>query len=180
MRVPRAAGKVRGVSHLGKTRFVFGLLLSGRLLCACTGGGSSGTSCNPDDQDGILGGKMTVLLSVSDTAFAVGGVDSGSTEPNVAVENKSQVTLTLTNVGTMPHGLSIACIPTGLPAGCPAQSCFPDDANIAPLGPGESATVTFTTPAQEGAYRFTSDEQADAAADTDGGAPALVGQFVLM
>ncbi|HWZ91992.1 MAG TPA: hypothetical protein VNW92_24175 [Polyangiaceae bacterium] len=168
------------MSSRGKMRFVFALLLSGRLLCGCAGGGSSGTSCNPDDQDGILGGKMTVLLSVSDTGFAVGGVDSGSTEPNVAVENKSQVTLTLTNVGTMPHGLRIACIPSGLPAACPAESCFPDAANIAPLAPGESATVTFVTPAQEGAYPFTSDEQADAAADTDAGVPALVGQFVLM
>jgi len=121
-----------------------------------------------------------VLLNVSDTGYAVGGVDSGSTQPNVAVQNRSNVTLKLTNVGTRPHSLYIACIPTGLPAGCPSMSCFPDDANIPALAPGDNATVTFATPAVEGAYQFTSNEDGDTRADADGGLTGLVGEFVLM
>jgi hypothetical protein len=152
----------------------FALLLN----LACSSPSSQG--CTPNDQDGVVGDKITVLLNVSDTGYAVGGVDSGSTQPNVAVQNRSQVTLTLTNVGSKPHSLYIACIPTGLPAGCPAMSCFPDDANIPALAPGERSTVTFATPAVEGAYPFTSHEDGDTLADADGGVTGLVGEFVLM
>lgn len=153
----------------------------GFALLVTTGCNSSGNdSCNPGDQDGVLGGTNTVLLNVSDTAYSVGGVDSGSTEPNIAVQNLSHVELTLTNVGTRPHGLHIACIPTGLPAACPAMSCFPDSANIPSLAPGDSVTVTFATPALEGAYPFGSDEAGDTSTGADGGVTGLVGEFVLM
>jgi hypothetical protein len=159
------------------------LLLAFALLLAsgCNASSDSNDSCKPADQDGVIGGTetVTVLLSVSDTGYAVGGVDSGSTEPNIAVQNLSHVMLTLTNVGARPHGMHIACIPTGLPAGCPAMSCFPDNANIPTLAPGDNATVTFVTPAVEGAYQFTSDEAGDTS-DADGGVTGLVGEFVLM
>jgi hypothetical protein len=152
-----------GPPHLG-----FGLLLL--LAAACSSAPEAKDQCAPDDADGLVGGHTTVLVSVSDTGYAVGGVGSGSTQPNIAVQNSSSVTLTVTNVGRMPHGFRVACIPTGLPAGCPRQSCFPDGASIASIAPGDSVTVTFTTPAVEGAYAITSDQPGDA---------ALLGQFVL-
>jgi hypothetical protein len=127
-------------------------------------------ACTPDDQDGVIGGKSTVLLAVSDTEFSVGGVGSGSTQRNITIQNSSQVTLTLTNTGTKPHSFVVACIPSGLPAGCEQTSCFPTEANIAPLEPGASKTTTFTVPAVEGAYPFSSGVPGD---------EALLGQFVL-
>jgi hypothetical protein len=159
---------------------VLGFSCGWGLLLACGYSGESARDCNPDDSDGVVGGNYTVLISVNDTGYAVGGVDSGSTEPNIAAQNRSNVTLTLTNVGTTPHGLHVACIPTGLPEACPALSCFPDAANIPPLAPGDSATVTFVTPALEGAYPFISDAPGDTASDADGGVTGLVGEFVLM
>ena len=151
------------------------------LVTACSsddkgvGGGDAGDtgddSCMPDDQDGVIGGDNKVLLNVSDTGFAVGGVNSGSTQPNIAVQNTSNVTLTITNVGTKPHGFHVACRATDLPAGCPQMACFPDEANVPAIAPGASVTVMFSTPAVEGEYEFTSDEPGD---------EALVGEFVLM
>jgi hypothetical protein len=149
---------------------------------ACSSSGSD--TCNPGDQDGVTGatsGTDVVLVSVNDTEFTVGGVDSGSTEPNIAVQNLTTVMLTLTNTGSQPHGMQIACIPTGLPAGCPTTSCFPGNADIPALAPGASVTTTYVTPAVEGTYQFT-----DPASDADGGIPAdggvtgPVGEFVLM
>jgi hypothetical protein len=140
------------------------------LACACNSS-SNGDSCAPGDQNGVNDMAETVLVTVSDTAFAVGGVDSGSMERNITSENSSPITLTLTNVGMKPHDLVIGCIPTGLPAGCPSTSCFPKSANFAPLAPGASMTTSFTTPAVEGAYTFTSDVAGD---------DALIGEFVLM
>jgi hypothetical protein len=151
------------------------------LLGACSGQASDDrASCNPGDQDGVVGSNARVLLNVSDTAFAVGGVNSGSTQPNIAVQNSSNVTLTVTNVGTKPHSLHVACIPTGLPAGCQLLSCFPDSANIPAIAPGTSVTVTFATPALEGAYQFTSEEPGDTSTDAEGGVTGLVGEFALL
>jgi hypothetical protein len=152
------------------------------VLCAsqCGGIATGGDSCAPGDQDGVNAGTYVVLVSVSDTGFAVGGVDSGSTERNITVQNLGTVTLTLTNTGTEPHDMTIGCIPTGLPAGCPATSCFPANANIGPLQPGQSMTTTFVTPAVEGAYPFVSDLADDTATSSDGGVTGLVGEFVLM
>ena len=149
------------------------------LLGACASG-ETRTRCTPDDQDGVVGGRQTVLLNVSDTAFGVGGVDSGSLQPNVAVQNSSFVTLTLTNIGTKPHSLRLACIPSGLPAPCARTSCFPDEANVPEVLPGRSVTVMFATPAVEGAYAFVSDQPGDSETDEAGKASGLVGQFVLM
>lgn len=142
------------------------------LLTACSAGSNSDSeTCQPNDQDGIVGSNVTVLLSVSDTGFAVGGVNSGSMQPNVAVQNTSTVKLTISNVGSRPHSFRVGCRPTELPASCPQMSCFPDTANVPALEPGERATVTFETPAVEGEYPFTSDEPGD---------EALLGQFVLL
>lgn len=138
------------------------------------------TSCQPDDQDGVVGGTTNVKLSVSDTAFAVGGVNSGSMQPNIAVQNSSTVKLTVTNTGTTPHSFHVECRPSELPAGCPQTSCFPDEANIDAIEPGAEATVEFETPAVEGEYRFTSTEEGDTTEDANGELTGLVGQFVLM
>jgi len=138
--------------------------------CGSDSKDNQGDPCTPDDQDGVIGTKETVLLSVSDTAFSVGGVGSGSTQRNITIQNLSPVTLTLTNVGAKPHSFVVDCIRSDLPAGCPQTSCFPEEANIAPVDPGESATAEFKCPAVEGAYPFTSDVPGD---------DALVGQFVL-
>ncbi len=140
-----------------------------------------GDSCQPDDQDGVLGGTNTVLLNVSDTGFAVGGVDSGSTQPNITVQNSSTVKLTVTNVGTTPHSFVVACIPSGLPASCNLPtSCFPEAAHIPALDPGAKVSVTFMTPPVEGAYPFTSDVDGDTTTDKDGNVTGLVGEFNLM
>ncbi len=144
-----------------------GMLLLG---AGCSSGATHDESCTPGDADGVVGGTIRVLLNVSDTGYAVGGVDSRSTQPNIAVQNSSTVKLTITNVGSKAHGFHIACIPTDLPAKCPQESCFPDDTTIAAIDAGDSVTITFKTPAVEGAYSFTS----DAAGDED-----LLGQFVL-
>ena len=136
-------------------------------------------SCQPDDQNGMVGGTMTVLLTVSDTAFGVGAPGSGSTQRNITVENSSTVKLTVTNVGKEPHSFVVACIPSGLPAACPQTSCFPDEAKIPAIDPGGSVSVTFDTPAVEGAYQFTSDVDGDTTTDKQGKVTGLVGQFVL-
>ncbi len=140
------------------------------LAAGCGSGVADDDSCAPADADGVVGGTTTVLLNVSDDGYAVGGVDSGSTQPNIAAQNSSTVKLTITNTGSRPHGFHIACIPTELPAPCPQESCFPEAANLAALDPGDSVTITFETPAVEGAYTFTSDAAGD---------EQLIGQFVL-
>lgn len=134
------------------------------------GAAGGGDLCVPNDQDGVIGGVNTVLLTVSDAAFAVGGVGSGSTQRNITIQNSSNVTLTLTNVGTRPHAFVVECIATDLPAGCAKTSCFPGAANISAVAPGDSATTKFTVPVIEGAYPFFSDAPGD---------EALLGQFVI-
>jgi len=146
---------------------------------SCSGPTNAG-ACNPGDADGVTGLSYAVDLTVSDTAFSVGGPDSGSTEPNIAVQNLSTVTLTMTNVGTRPHDFVVECLPTPNEVGCPAQSCFPPAANLPAVQPGHSATTTFMTPAQEGAYEFLSNESGDTQASPDGGVEGLVGELVLM
>lgn len=140
------------------------------VLTACGTGGTSGDRCTPNDQDGVIGGKQAVLLTVSDDAFAVGGVDSGSTQRNITIQNTTEVTLTLTNVGMKPHSFVVGCIHTELPAGCPQKSCFPKEADIDPVDPGKSVTTQFVAPLVEGAYPYSSDVPGD---------DALVGQFVI-
>jgi len=151
-------------------RWALFLLLPVLVNVAGCSGTSDEESCTPHDQDGVVGGRITVLLAVSDTTFAVGGVDSGSTQRNITLQNSSEVTLTLTNVGMSPHSFVLACIASELPAECPQTSCFPAEANIAPVEPGQSTTVMFSAPAVEGAYPFSSNVPGD---------DALIGQFVL-
>ncbi len=169
-----------------------GLLTAGA-NCS-SGGGNNGDSCTPPDQDAVNGGYYTELVSVSDTGFAVGGVDSGSTESNISVQNLGIITLTLTNTGTKPHDLVVQCIPTGLPAACMnPTSCFdnPDDAGsatpnaitlIPTLQPGASQTLVVQAPLVEGIYNFISDVPGDDTTfESDGGVSGnLTGDFVLM
>jgi hypothetical protein len=163
------------MNYLCKTVLVLGLLVTS----ACSSKSDDNSSCNPGDADGVVGGVNTVKVSVSDTAFTVGGVDSNSTESNIAVENSSAVRLTVTNTGTQLHSFKIACIPSGLPVSCEQMSCFPDAANITAIAPGDSFTVTFSTPAVEGTYQFFSDEDGDTSAGGEGNYSGLVGEFVL-
>ncbi len=113
--------------------------------------------CFPDS-DGINGGDYTFDLTVNDTGFS---------KMILATQNDAQVTLTLMNTGTKPHGFIVGCadvtpaFPT-LPAGCPADACFTSHAAIAPLAPGATATITFPTPTPDGViYPFTSNEPGD-------------------
>ena len=144
---------------------------------------STAATCRPGDQDGVIGVHVTRLVSVNDDTFAVGGLpnaDSGlAPQRNITIQNLSTLTLTLTNVGTKPHDLVFHCIPSGLPAGCPATSCFPSSANVPTIAPGESATTRFTTPAVEGPYPFTSDEPGDSVEGANGTFTGLVGEITL-
>jgi hypothetical protein len=155
------------------------------LLPVATTHCSSTASAGPDagcatDLNGMQGGTDVVYLTVSDTAFAVGGVDSGSTQSNITIENAATVTLTLINVGTKPHDFVVQCQPTPNTNGCPMESCFPPEANIPALAPGKSATTKFVAPFKEGAYPFISDLPGDAQTSPDGGTTGLVGEFLLM
>jgi hypothetical protein len=182
MHEPAARPGCRAVRDPARARSVvvagFGALLF--LLCGAVDCSTTTDGCAPGDEDGLSGGSYVEIVSVSDTAFTVGGVDSGSTEQNIAVENLSTVTLTLTNVGTRPHDLFIQCIPTGLPLGCPSTSCFPAEANFGPLLPGQQMTKTFMTPAVEGNYPFLSTEPGDSDGGAEGGVAGPHGVFVLL
>ena len=151
--------------------------LAGVALAACSsasssgGAGADGGACFPDG-DGINGGAYTFDLTVDDTGFS---------KAILATQNDAQVTLTLKNTGTRPHGFEVGCtsvLPAypDLPAGCKTTACFPAGATIAPLAPGASATVTFDTPTPDNLiYPFKSSEPADSAV------PGLSsGQWTLM
>ena len=175
-------------------------LSAAALAAACnssttgTGAEGVGASCTPGDADGVNGGDYPVLVDVGDTGFAVGGIDSGSTERNIAfdAQNHRQLSrLTLTNVGTRSHDLAVQCIPSGLPPACAqtrrASPTPPTPGRRgyttlvpAPQRRGKSATVTFVTPAVEGVYTFVSNEPGDTETSADGGLSGLVGAFVLM
>jgi hypothetical protein len=129
-----------------------------------TGGGAPGAdgsatsdACFPDS-DGINGGEDTFVITVDDTGFS---------KTILATQNDAQATVTLTNTGTKPHGFKVGCVSVlssypNLPSGCPRDSCFASNAEIPPLAPGESATITFDTPTPDNLiYPFTSNEAAD-------------------
>jgi hypothetical protein len=147
--------------------------------CHSSGTTSADGGCQLDDENGASGGAEPVVLTVSDTAFTVGGPDSGSTSTNVAFENSSTVRLTLFNVGTRPHDFTVECQPPSAD-NCERTWCFPDAANIPALAPGASATTTFVAPFSEGVYVFTSDLDGDTQVQPDGGVTGLSGEFVLM
>jgi hypothetical protein len=126
-----------------------------RLASACSSSSDGGGDvCKPDDADGILGTKDTFQVEVTDDAFS----------PRVlASQNLTEVTLKLTNGGTTPHGFVIGCLQTPNDDGCPTESCFPDEAKIAPLDPGESKTVEFAVPLVEGIHTVSTGVDGDAA-----------------
>ena len=131
--------------------------------------------CFPDT-DGINGGSYVFDLTVDDTGFS---------KTILSTENDATVTLTLKNTGTKPHGFVVACTnvtpayPT-VPAGCPDLACFPSNAFIAPLNPGESKTITFDTPTPDGLdYPFSSSDPSDCAVPELNGANNAL-QWVLM
>jgi hypothetical protein len=104
-----------------------------------------GDPCALEDQDGIIGGQDVFVLRVDDDAF----------DPIIlAAQNRSDVTLTLENLGTAPAGFSVDCLPTPNDDGCAEESCFPAGHAIAPIPPGASATVQFQLPEVEGAYVY--------------------------
>jgi hypothetical protein len=133
------------------------------------GGTLSAATCFPD-HDGIVGGTYVVDIAVDDTGFTAIAPDddSGATMKNIiGTENDANISLTLTNNGTTPHGLQVGCVSVcdeypWLPAGCPPTACFPSDSTIAPIQPGTSATVTFVTPTPDGLiYPFFSNGPGD-------------------
>jgi hypothetical protein len=120
---------------------------------------TNGGMCFPD-ADGLTGGSYTFELTVTDTGFS---------KTVLSTQDNSMVTLKLTNAGTTPHGFQLDCVDprtvyTKLPAMCPTMICFPDAAKIAPIAPGESKTVTFSTPTADNLiYPFRSGEPGDSA-----------------
>ena len=131
------------------------LLLAPALSLACSGSGEKkNDACTPDDADGIVSEPIRLLLTVTDSEYA----------PIVlAAQNVSEVTLTFENHGTTPHGFVVACKPTPNSDGCPTESCFPSEAKIEPVAPGEAATIVFESPLVEGIYDFHSDVPEDSA-----------------
>lgn len=125
-------------------------------------------ACYPDG-DGITGGSYTIDLVVDDTGFTSSGGDDAGTKNIIATQNDAQVTLTLTNNGTKPHGFEVECVDvcsvySSLPAGCSPSACFPSSSTIPTLAPGASVTVTFDTPTPDGLlYPFRSAVAADSA-----------------
>jgi len=122
--------------------------------------------CFPDN-DGIDDQTYSIDIAVDDEGFTAGsGADAGP-KKIISTQNDSEVTLTLTNDGTRPHGFRVDCVsvcsayPT-LPAGCSPLACFPSGATISPIDPGTSTTVTFVTPTPDGLiYPFSSGAPGD-------------------
>jgi hypothetical protein len=135
------------------------LIPLGVALAACSGDGG-GNACEIEDQDGIIGGTEVFVLRVGDAGF----------QPVIlTAQNQADVTLTLRNESSGEAGFLVDCLPTPNQDGCAQESCFEARASIAPIAPGESATVQFKLPAVEGDYRY----RARAGEDT------RVGQFIL-
>lgn len=123
-----------------------------RSLLACSSADQNDT-CTPNDADGIASEPAMAYLTVTDEEFI----------PKIlAAQNTSEITLTLENLGTAPHGFVIDCLRTPNSDGCPMQSCFPSEAKIEPVAPGEKVTVSFESPLVEGIYPFRSFVPGDA------------------
>jgi hypothetical protein len=145
-------------------RSIVFLLATAAATFACSGSDAKKNDdlCTPDDADGIIDEPTPLFVTVTDSEF----------KPAIlATQNSSEITLTLQNQGTTPHGFVVDCLPTPNQDGCPVQSCFPSEAQIEPLAPGEQKTVVFESPLVEGIYRFRSDVPEDAALAT--------GQFII-
>jgi hypothetical protein len=129
-----------------------GLLLAALGGCSGAEARKSNDACTPDDADGIIDEPAPLFLTVTDSEF----------RPKIlAAQNVSEVTLTLENRGTKPHSFVVECQPTPNSDGCPSESCFPDDAKIAAVPPGDSVTIVFESPLVEGIYAFHSDVAED-------------------
>jgi hypothetical protein len=152
---------------LSAASVLLGILISGCGSSTNASGGAGGSNTCFVDANGLSGGDYTFDVTVTDTGFS---------KTLLETENLAQVTLTLKNAGTKPHGFEVECKPTSAPAaGCPRTSCFPSGSTIAPLAPGASTTVTFDTPNPEGIYTFKSSEAADSTVSG-----LNHGQFILM
>jgi hypothetical protein len=171
------------MSHEVERRHAAFALLGGALVLHCSNSSNdnAGVNCsaiNPDasftqdagvcypDNDGINGGSYLIALDVNDTGFFATADDAG-TKNIIATQNDAQVTLTLTNTGTKPHGFELSCTSvcpaySSLPAGCSPSACFPSNSTIAPIAPGASVTITFDTPTPDGLiYPFKSSDPDD-------------------
>ncbi len=114
---------------------------------ACSDEEGSEDACTPDDLDGVIGGDVSFEVTLDDDAFS----------PRIlTAQNRAFVTLTLTNASSEARGFYVECLQTPNDDGCPSESCFPDEARIDPIEPGESATTEFEVPIVEGAYTIVS------------------------
>jgi hypothetical protein len=126
---------------------VFGLALSFSTVACGSDDDGGADACQPDDLDGLIGGDVTFEVTLGDDAFS----------PRIlTAQNRALVTLTFTNRASDARGFLVECLPTPNDDACPAESCFPDAARIAPIAPGESATTEFEVPIVEGAYTIVS------------------------
>ena len=139
------------------------LLAAAALSLACAGSEKTNDACTPDDADGVISEPAKQILTVTDSGFM---------PLVVTTQNTSDITLTLENKGTTPHGFVVDCKPTPNDDGCPMQSCFPSEARIDALAPGDRATIMFQTPLVEGIYDFRSGLPEDA--------ELAWGQFVIL
>jgi hypothetical protein len=140
------------------------LLVAAALSFACASSGEkTNDACTPDDGDGIISEPANPILTVTDSGFM---------PLIVTTQNTSDITLTLRNEGARPHSFVIDCKSTANSDGCPMQSCFPSEARIDALAPGDQATIMFQTPLVEGIYDFHSDLPEDA--------ELAWGQFVIL
>lgn len=119
------------------------------VAAAACGGPSQGL--DGDDQDGIIGGSATFVLSVDDARFL----------PSILkAQNLAHVTLSLTNAGSKPHGFAVGCL---------NDTCFPEAATILPIEPAAVVTLEFDTPRAEGIFVFGSGAPGD----------TFTGQFIV-
>jgi hypothetical protein len=127
------------------------LLSFGVAVSRCASKKSSASTC-AEVGDGISGGAAALVVIADDNGFS----------PRVLfAQDKARVTLTLKNQGTRPHGFEVECVPTPNLDGCPSESCFPDNAAIAPIPPGGAATKTFLAPDLERLYPIRSTAHGD-------------------
>jgi hypothetical protein len=128
---------------------------AGVALSHCSSPGSGGSTCYPDN-DGVNDVPSPIELVVDDTGFYAGSADAGALtdagmKTVITTQNASTITLSVTNLGTMPHGFEVDCTSAlaaypDLPVGCSPMVCFPGSSTIPPLAPGASMTATFVTP----------------------------------
>jgi hypothetical protein len=129
------------------------LSMAAAFALACSSDAKKNTdACTPDDADGVISEPAALLLTVTDGGFM----------PKIlSAQNTSEITLSLENLGTLPHSFVVDCKPTPNSDGCPPQSCFPSESTLGPLAPGEKVTVVFESPLVEGIYKFHSDVPED-------------------